>query len=85
MFREVRNFATWVTMSCMFVLLTNNMRSFLSADAGVVLFVFTFFGIGTAALAQFAIWVEWVIGIFSKVRTIGKLADGSLRHERWLI
>ena len=90
MLQEVRNIAAWVVVSTVWVLLTNDMfRSrFLSADLGVFLFVVTLFGVWIAVLAQFGIWVGLIIGVFSKVKAIDRLAGiGSDTHhpeERWL-
>ena len=64
---KVRQVATWVTMSCMTVLLADNLLGWLPANFGVMLYGVVALAVGVAALCQISIcfsflWVKLGLG-----------------------
>lgn len=55
--RQLRNAATWVTMSFLTVLLVDGRVGLLPVNFAALLFVFVFLGVGVAAGCQVWMWV----------------------------
>ena len=81
--KKIRNSATWTTMSSMSILLADDRLNLLSADTDARLFVLACFGVIVAVFCQGWILVGWVVGIFSKVRTIDRLTIGGTPAHPW--